>query len=246
MQKTVKKVRVNFKALIVLLLIVYLIGTLLYTFFTVRIKNIYINNTRLLTDNEIIEAAGIKDYPMLIKTSSRKLEEKIGSLELVANVEVNKDIFTGKITIDVEEAIPLFYNRNTNKIMLSNGKEVLNNNKYMGIPTLINYVPNDLLEEFRDTFKKINPDIIGMINEIEYDPDIIEDIVIDNKRFKLRMNDGNMVYINTLNMKRLDNYIKIYAKIASDAQNKKGTLYLDSYLTENNLFITFDNKSVGI
>ena len=67
MQKTVKKVRVNFKALIVLLLIVYLIGTLLYTFFTVRIKNIYINNTRLLTDNEIIEAAGIKDYPMLIK-----------------------------------------------------------------------------------------------------------------------------------------------------------------------------------
>ena len=36
---------------------------------------------------------------------------------------------------------------------------------YLGIPTLVNYVPKDLLNNFIEAFKKINRDIIGMINE---------------------------------------------------------------------------------
>ena len=241
MQKKVKKVRINFKALIVLLLIIYLIGMLLYTFFTIRIKNIYITNTKLLTDNEIIEKANIKDYPIIFKINTRKIEKELETLELVNKATVKKNIFLGKLEIDIEEAIPLFYERNTEKVMLSNGEEVTNNSRYLGIPTLINYVPSELLNDFVNTFKDIKPDIIGMI----YDPDINEEVVIDNERFKLRMNDTNVVYINTLNMQRLNNYIDIYASIASAVDNKKGTLYLDSYLSENNLFTPF-NSSDGI
>ena len=147
------------------------------------IKNIYIKNTKLLSDNEIIEVAGIKKYPSLLKTNSKKLEKKISTLELVTSVKVKKSLL-GKITIDIEEAKPLFYNRNTEKVVLSNGLEVNNNRKYLGIPTLVNYVPKDLLKEFISSFKDVNSDIIGMINEILYDPDIKEEVTIDDKRFK--------------------------------------------------------------
>ena len=241
MQKTVKKVRINFKALIFLLLVIYLIGMLLYTFFTIRVQNIYINNTHLLTDNEIIEKAELKDYPILFKVNPRKIEKNLAQLELVSDVKVKKTLL-GKVIIDITEAKPLFYERSSNKVILSNKKSVDTKDIYLGIPTLVNFVPKDLLNDFIEAFNKVNPDIIGMINEIEYNPDINEDVVIDNERFKLRMNDQNIVYINTLNMNRLNNYIEIYASIASAVDNKKGTLYLDSYLSENNLFTPFGNN----
>ena len=78
-----------------------------------------------------------------------------------------------------------------------------------------------------------------MIDKIEYNPDISEDVVIDKNRFLLTMNDGNLVYINTLNIKRLNDYISIYSSISSSLNNQKGILYLDSYLSENNLFTPF-------
>ena len=180
--KRVKKKKLNWKALLFLLLIIYLIVMLLYTLFTMPIKNIYITGTKLLTDNEIIEVAEIKDYPAIFGTSTKKLEERIKSLELVEKVEVQKTL-TGKLTIEITELSPLFYNRNTNKVVLNNGKEVNNNAEYLGIPTLINYVPQDILKDFIDAFGEIDPDIIKMINEIEYDPDISEDITIDEFRF---------------------------------------------------------------
>ncbi len=238
--KKVKR-KLNIKAFVVLLLFLYIIGMLFYTFFTMPIKNIYIKNTNFLSDNEIIEVAGIKDYPSIFKTSKRTLINKIKSLELVNDVKITKKI-NGTIIIDVVEASPLFYNRNTNKVVLSNGKEVENSNKYLGIPTLINYVPIDLLKDFITSFKSVHFDIINMINEIEYDPDISEEVVIDDSRFFLRMNDGNHAYVNILNMKRLNNYKEFYMLVG----DKKGTLYLDSYDSNNDLvglFTEFGSSS---
>ena len=240
--KRVKKKKLNIKALIILLLAIYLIVMFLYTLFTTKIKNIYITGTNLLTDYEIIEVAGIKDYPAIFKISKKKLEEKISSLELVEDVEVKKTL-TGKLTINITEAIPLFYNRNTNKVVLSSSKEV-DSNAYLGIPTLINYVPADTLEDFIEAFKEINPDIIKMINEIEYSPDISEDITIDEYRFLLRMNDTNHVYVNIINMERLNDYEQIFATIG----DLRGTIYLDSYNADNIIFEAFgsDNDDTNI
>ena len=232
--KRVKKRKLNLKAVIILLLIIYLIAMLLYTIFTMPIKNIYIKGTNLLTDNEIIELAEIKDYPAIFSISKKKLEEKISTLELVESVEVKKTL-TGKLTILVKEAMPLFYNRNTNKVVLSNKKEVENNAKYLGIPTLINYVPTDILNDFIESFCEIDPDIIKMINEIEYDPDISNDITIDEYRFLLRMNDTNHVYVNIINMKRLNDYEEIFATVG----DLHGTVYLDSYNADNIIFEAF-------
>ena len=235
--KRVKKRKLNLKAVIILLLIIYLIAMLLYTIFTMPIKNIIIKGTTLLTDNEIIEAAEIKEYPAIFSISKKKLEEKIATLELVENVEVKKTV-TGKLTIEIKEAIPLFYNRNTNKVVLSSKKEVENKAKYLGIPTLINYVPIDILNDFIDALSEIDLDIIKMINEIEYDPDISNDITIDEYRFLLRMNDTNHVYVNIINMNRLNDYEEIFATVG----DLHGTVYLDSYNADNIIFEAFNSE----
>ncbi len=236
-RKKVKR-RINVKAFIVLLLIIYLVVMLFYTIFSMPIKNIYIKNTNYLKDNEIIEVAEIKNYPAIFKTSTKKLEKKIMSLDLVKDVKITKKI-NGSIIIDIEEALPLFLNRSSNKVVLSTNKEVDIDKKYLGIPTLINYVPSDMLKSFIEAFQNVNSDIIKMINEIVYDPDINENVIIDDNRFFLRMNDGNHVYVNVLNMKRLNNYKKFYMLVG----DKKGTLYLDSYDSSNDLVGLFTEFS---
>jgi len=235
--KRVKKKKLNIKRLILLLLIIYLIVMVCYAIISMPIKNIYVKNTMLLKDVEVIKAAGIKDYPGIFKISSKKMENRIKKLDLVSSVKVEKKLW-GKIIITINEAKPLFYNRNTNMVVLSNKKEVEASNRYLGIPTLINYVPSELLNNFIEVLSNIDNDIIGMINEIEYNPDIAEDIVIDNNRFLLRMNDTNLVYVNTLNMKRLNDYKKVMGTIGE----ARGTLYLDSYNSNNSLFTEFENN----
>lgn len=236
-----KKKKLNVKRLILLLLILYLIVMLCYAIISMPIKNIYIKNTKLLKDNEIIEVAGIKNYPGIFKISSKKIEEKIRTLDLVSGVKVKKSIW-GKVIITIEEAKPLFYNRTSEKVVLSNKKEVSSSSKYLGIPTLVNRVPSDLLEAFINSFCNIETDIIGMINEIEYNPDIAGDIVIDSNRFLLRMNDSNIVYVNTLNMKRLNDYKQVMGTIG----DARGTLYLDSYNSNNSLFTQFENQETDV
>ncbi len=239
--KRVKR-KLNIKALVLLLLIIYIIVMFLYTLFKMPIKNIYIKNTNLILDNEIIEVAGIKNYPSIFKLNTKKIESKISTLELVESVSVKKKL-NGSLIINITERKPLFYNRNNQKVILSSTKEVELNTKYLGIPTLVNYVPNDLLKKFVDAFTEIDSNIIKMINDITYDPDINNDITIDKERFLLRMNDTNLVYVNIINMKRLNDYKEIYNNIP---ENTFGTLYLDSYDSSNNvlgLFTPFDSSN---
>lgn len=233
-QKKVKR-HINFKGLIFIILLLYIIGMLLYTIFSMPLKNIYIKGTTLLSDNEIIEVAGIKNYPSMFKISTSSLKKKISTLDLVDSVKVTKKL-NGKLYIEITENKPLFYNRNNERVVLSNALEVENSSIYKGIPTLINSVPKDIYQKFIESFKEINPDIISLINEIEYDPSVSNDITIDEYRFLLRMNDGNHVYVNVLNMKKLNDYLEIY-----DYLTTKGTLYLDSYSKDNNnnLFKSF-------
>ena len=37
---------------------------------------------------------------------------------------------------------------------------------------------------------------------------IVKDKIVDDKRFLLRMNDGNIVYINTINIEKFNNYLE--------------------------------------
>ena len=118
-------------------------------------------------------------------------------------------------------------------MILEGGKELLDDNRYMGFPTFVNYVPEKIYKKFIKAFAKTNDDTIKMISEIEYNPDKYNDVVLDDERFLLRMNDGNQIYINIVNIDKLNKYQSIYSGL-----KEKGILYLDSS-NDNYIFETY-------
>ena len=129
---------------------------------------------------------------------------------------------TGCITFQIEEDTPLFYNRNTGKVVLSSGKEI--ESPLTGIPVLINFVPDVYYTKLIQKLSKIDRDVLTLISEIEYSPWTSNNVLIDEERFLLRMNDMNTVYTNLLHLDKLNKYIEIYATL----EEKKGIIYLDS------------------
>lgn len=234
-----KERKINIIGLIVIILVVYLTASFVYYLMTLPIKNIYIYGNNFVSDAEIIEIAGIKKYPSMIKVGRNKLKKKLLKNAFIDNVKIKKKL-NGTIKITVNESKPLFYNRNTNKIVLLNGKEVDSKLSYK-VPSLINIVPNDLYKKLVNAFSKVNYDIILQISEIEYSPDVINGKTIDSDRFLLRMIDGNSVYINPVNIKRLNNYFDVYDRLPD---NVKGTLYFDSN-SDNNMFKIYGQSEVS-
>lgn len=224
MKKKKIKRKHRIRSFLVIILFFYLIGMIGYTILKRPIKNIYILNTNYLTDQEIIDMAGLKDYPPIIKINNKKIEKKLRQLDLVDDVKIKKNIF-GKVTITITEAKPLFYSRNDDLVYLSNKKTTPNSDLYLGLPILINYTPKELLNDFIDKFKDIDDSIIKMVNEIEYSLEAKDDVTIDETRFILRMNDTNTVYVNTINLKRLNEYDKIFATMN---EGLRGIIYLNS------------------
>lgn len=223
--KKVKKRKLNFRKLLILLLFLYLFGYFIYYILTEPTRNIIITGNDLIKDSEIIEIAGIKNYPSIFTLSSKNLEKKIKKIELIENVKIKKD-FKFRLYIEIEENNVVFYNKSTNKIMLGNGNYIENENyKITTYPSLINYSPESTLIAFAKELGKINKDIILGISEIEYAPSINDkNEYIDSSRYKLNMNDGNIVYINVSKCESLKHYQEIYASL----KNKKGILNLDS------------------
>jgi cell division protein FtsQ len=178
------------------------------------IKNIYIKNNTLLTDQEIIEIAKLDDYPSIITTLSFVIEKRLNDNTYITSSKVTKDLSFG-ITIEIVENKPTFYNRRLNKIILQDGKVV--NGRY-NVGTLINYVPDSIYDNFVKQMAKVEQDIIERISEIEYKPN-----TVDEGRFYLSMKDGNYVYLTIKKFTAVNDYIDIVKTL----NNKKGILYLD-------------------
>lgn len=240
-EKKSKKRKIRFKGLLVILLFIYLIGTCLYYLWSMPIRKVEIKGNSYLKDNYIINYLDIDDES-IIKLSKKDIETKLLKLDLISNVKVKKNYF-GTLYIELFEDKVLFYNWNNKKIILSSGKEISYNKEYLGVPTLINYVPEDVYKEFIAKFNAIDKDNISLISEIEYSPSMVNDKVIDDKRFLFRMNDGNIVYINTINIEKFNNYLDIYEVIVNKNGLVKGCLYLDSN-SENNHFNNCESSPV--
>lgn len=221
MKTTKVKRKINKKALLVIILTLYLIIMAFYMYLTLPIKNIVINGNKQISDDIIISTAGIKDYPKINKVSKKSIIKNLESIGEIENVKVKKSVF-GKITINVEELNVLFYNVLNKTYVLSNGKEVSEIHNQMGIPILVNYTQSDIYESLIKKMAKIDSNIISLISEIEYSPDIKDGKSLDNNRFLFRMNDGNLVYINLAHFDNINNYELIYA-----ALEEKGVLKLD-------------------
>ena len=240
MGKKKSKRKINIIALVVILLALYLVFSFVYYIMTLPIKNIYIEGNTYIKDVEIIETAKIKNYPSLIKISRRKVKKNLLKNEFINSVTIKKKL-NGTIKIIVDESKPLFYNRTNKKLVLLNGKEVDGSSLNDKVPSLINIVPNDIYKKLIKAFEKVDYNIITQISEIEYDPDIINGKTIDPDRFYLRMVDGNSVYINPVNIKRLNNYFDVYDRLP---EGVKGTLYFDSN-SDNNMFKKYGSKTAS-
>lgn len=214
-----KKKKKNKKKIILkILIIIIILGSLIFYFKNMKIKNIYVIGNNTLKDQEIIELAGINNYPNLFQTSSKKIEKKIKLNPLIDSVKVKKT-FLGKITINIKEHNLLLKNEIDNTIYLDNGQKIANDINIIGLPTLINDVDKDILNNFLKKLNTINKDILSKISEITYSPN-----EYDKDLFLFLMNDGNYVYITTT---RLDNINK-YENVLLELEGKKGIIYLDS------------------
>ena len=236
-KKRRKKLRV--KLLLKLVLVIAIFFCIFQYALNVRTKNIYIYGNTLTKDIEIIKSAKLDNYPKLIKIKPKKAAKAVEELPLIKNAKVKRGIF-GKITITVEENNILFYYRYNDKLVTSDNTQIDDNNKYMGYPTLINFTPDTTLEALVKGLNKIDPNIIKMIDEIEYEPYKSADgEIIDENRFKLLMNDANTIYIDTANIKRLNQYMEIFASL--NMETVKGILYLDTITEENILFESYQS-----
>ena len=241
--KKVKRRKLNVKRFIIFLIIVFIIINVIYSILNIRIRQIEITGTNRLSDTEIIEVADLVDYPKLLLTPSYLIKNKIKTLPLVNDVKISKNLY-GKLSIKVDEAKVLFLNRAENKYVLSNFKTIDNNN-YLGVPTLINYVPDEIYTKLVNGLKDIDENILEMISEIEYNPSkSLSKEIIDETRFLLRMNDQNTVYMNTINIAQLNKYIEISSAIIASRGQEKGILYLDSSTSEDYYFKTYSNEII--
>ena len=211
-----RKRKLNKKRIFLALIIFFLLSFLIIKIFNSNIKNIYIKGNELLTDQEIIDIAGIEDYPSSINNLSVTLESRLEKNQYILEANVTKTNLTSKITIEVKENYPLFYYQTDNKTILYNKDKVI---EKFTTPTVINQIPNTVYDKFIKAMKKVDKTILYRMSEIEYSPN-----EVDEERLFILMNDGNYVYLTLNKFLAINKYIDMVKSF----DNKKGILYLDS------------------
>lgn len=215
-KKKKKRIKIRFTGILIIVLFFYLLFCLINGILDTKITNIYISGNYYLTDQKVIDIAKISNYPSTFKNSSRNIEKEIEKSIYILDAKVKKKTFT-KVYIEVKENRPLYYNQSLGKVILSDKAEV--KDKYH-VPTLINYIPNTIVDEFHESMLTLKIDILERISEIKYDPNDVDD-----SRFLLTMTDGNYVYLTLKdnNFEKLNSYVAIL----KDLGDKKGVLNLD-------------------
>lgn len=213
-EEVVVKRKFKFVKFLVVILILYIILFLGYKLFTAKIKNIFILNNNCLTDQEVIDESGLRNYPSFLLTTKYKIKKNLLKNSLIKEAKIKKKLW-GIIYIEISEYEPLFIYQD--KVILDNGTKI-DNNDYI-LPILINDVNEEILTKFINKYKDIDKEIKMQISEIEYLPNDI-----DKERFLFTMNDGNYVYITIYKTLAINEYNKILPNL----EGKKGILYLDS------------------
>lgn len=216
-KKQKKKVKIRYGRIFFVFFILGCMFLLFSFFYEAPIKNIIIKNNFFLNDQEIIDLAGIREYPSNMQNSSSKIKQRLENNTYIKSAHVKKNM-EGQVIIEVEENYPLFYYQSNNKTILLDGREV---NANFEVPLVINYIPNTKYELFLEEMQKISKEVLARISEIKYAPN-----EVDDGRFLLSMSDGNYVYLTLTRFSIIDHYIEIISK--QELAGKKGILKLDA------------------
>ncbi len=198
-EKQQKKRRIQYQKIGLVLGIGIFFTILIWSSFQIRIRTIIIRNNSLLSDQEIIDLANIRNYPSTLRTPSFRIQKNLEEDDLIVSAKVEKKKFLTEVIITVEENRPLFYYETYHKVVLSDGTLV--DGDYP-IPTVINEMPEDVYTELIEKMASLPTDVIRRISEIRYSPDGEPNL------FRMAMNDSNYVYVDlSENFKRLGSYL---------------------------------------
>ena len=219
MAKIKKKKRLKLIPFLLFVLVItgafFLVDVLLDT----RIENIVIKGNKLVTDQQIIDEAGLSNYPSFYKTTSYNIKKALEKNAFIKEVKVKRS-FYHVITIEVSEYKVLLKKETTGKLVLENMNEVTTDQEMpYTVPRLVNDVPKNKYSKLLKNLLKVKRSVRSNISEFYYDPN-----EFDKDRFLLYMDDGNSVYL-TLTKFRMINY---YNDVLPQLDGKKGILYLDS------------------
>ena len=219
MTKIKKKKRLKLIPFLLFVLVIaatfFLVDVLLDT----RIENIVIKGNKLVTDQQIIDEAGLSNYPSFYKTTSYNIKKALEKNSFIKEVKVKRS-FYHVITIEVSEYKVLLKKETTGKLVLENMNEVTTDQEIpYTVPRLVNDVPKNKYSKLLKNLLKVKRSVRSSISEFYYDPN-----QFDKDRFLLYMDDGNSVYL-TLTKFRMINY---YNDVLPQLDGKKGILYLDS------------------
>lgn len=217
-KKKKKKRVLKLKKILIFLIVILILIEIVYYIIKMPIKNIYISGNTILADKAIIEESHLSNYPSFLLTSSYEIKQNLKKNKYIKTVEVHKKI-GNIIEIEIEEYKSLAILEEENQIILSNGNIVDNTYNIIDDPILINAIEEDIFNSFIEKFQKIDTSILRQISQISYSP-----TEVDDSRFLLYMNDGNLVYITLTKINKLNKYNKIKDKM----NNQTGIIYLDS------------------
>ena len=218
-KKVIKKKKLRLLPFLIFIIVISIIVFVCLFILDTKVKNIIITGNEILSDDEIIEYAGLSNYPSFYKTLNSNIKDGIKKNPLIKDVDVNRS-FYHVIEIKVKEYEILYKREDNGKYVLDNKKEItLDKETPYVIPRLINEIPSTLLNRFIKYYKRIDLSIREKISEIKYDPNDY-----DEDRFLLYMDDGNSVYVTITKFERLNYYNDVLPQL----DGKKGILYLDS------------------
>ena len=182
------------------------------------VENIYIKGNRIISDDEILEMSSLNEYPSFLLTKKKEIKTSLKKNPYIKDVKISKKL-GNRIELEVEEYQVVALTKEE-KIILSNAKELDNIYELNDVPILINEIENQkIYQNFARKFGQIDTDILRQISEIEYSP-----VSVDDERFLLYMNDGNLVYITLTKINKLNKYDRIKDQLSG----QHGIIYLDS------------------
>lgn len=217
-KKKKRKVRLKIKNILIFLSIILIFLAVIYYVLQMPIKNIYISGNKILDDETVIELAKLSNYPSFLLTSTSEIKRNLSKSDYINNIKISKKL-GNVIDIKVEEYKALALTNNGQRVILSSGKIIENKDNITDVPVLNNNISDKVFNYFIKKFSGVNDNILRQISQLEYSP-----VSVDDKRFLLYMDDGNMMYITLTKIDKLNKYNAIKDKM----DNQTGLIYLDS------------------
>ena len=172
MQKKVHR-KLNKKALLVIVLTLYLFIMAFYYCFNLPIKSIVIKGNTNTLDEEIIKLGNINSYNKILGLNTKKVKNDIMENKAITSVKIKKQL-NGTLLINVKEQNILFYNllNKVSEIEYSpdiKNEKVIDKNRFLlrmndGNYIYINLANMDNLNKYEEIYATLDEKQKGILN----------------------------------------------------------------------------------